>query len=157
MDSHTGGEPTRLVLEGFPDLGTGDMESRKILSEQYDHFRRATMLERGNDVLVGALLCKPVNPKASAGVIFFNNTGYLGMCGHGTIGLVASLAHLGKIQVGTHLIETPVGDVEATLHEDHSVSVRNVPAYRYKKQSKLMLKNMEKLLVILHGAVTGSS
>lgn len=101
--------------------------------------------------------CKPVNPKASAGVIFFNNTGYLGMCGHGTIGLVASLAHLGKIQVGTHLIETPVGDVEATLHEDHSVSVRNVPAYRYKKQSKLMLKNMGKLLVILHGAVTGSS
>ncbi|AZC08067.1 MULTISPECIES: 4-hydroxyproline epimerase [Acinetobacter] len=149
LDSHTGGEPTRLVLEGFPDLGTGDMESRrKILSEQYDHFRRATMLEpRGNDVLVGALLCKPVNPKASAGVIFFNNTGYLGMCGHGTIGLVASLAHLGKIQVGTHLIETPVGDVEATLHEDHSVSVRNVPAYRYKKAVEV---DVEK-----YGKVTG--
>ncbi|HCW5276308.1 hydroxyproline-2-epimerase [Acinetobacter baumannii] len=149
LDSHTGGEPTRLVLEGFPDLGTGDMESRrKILSEQYDHFRRATMLEpRGNDVLVGALLCKPVNPKASAGVIFFNNTGYLGMCGHGTIGLVASLAHLGKIQVGTHLIETPVGDVEATLHEDHSVSARNVPAYRYKKAVEV---NVEK-----YGKVTG--
>ncbi|ENV00599.1 4-hydroxyproline epimerase [Acinetobacter variabilis] len=139
LDSHTGGEPTRLVLDGFPDLGTGDMESRrKILSEKYDHFRTATMLEpRGNDVLVGALLCKPVNPKASAGIIFFNNAGYLGMCGHGTIGLVASLAYLGKIQIGTHLIETPVGDVEATLHEDYSVSVRNVPAYRYQKAVEL--------------------
>ncbi|WP_436869395.1 4-hydroxyproline epimerase [Acinetobacter courvalinii] len=149
LDSHTGGEPTRLVLEGFPDLGSGDMESRrKILSEQYDHFRTATMLEpRGNDVLVGALLCKPVNPKASAGVIFFNNTGYLGMCGHGTIGLVASLAHLGQIQVGTHLIETPVGDVEATLHEDGSVSVRNVPAYRYQKAVEVEVEQ--------YGKVTG--
>ncbi|WP_034170799.1 4-hydroxyproline epimerase [Acinetobacter sp. YZS-X1-1] len=139
LDSHTGGEPTRLVLDGFPDLGTGDMESRrKILSEKYDHFRTATMLEpRGNDVLVGALLCKPINPKASAGIIFFNNAGYLGMCGHGTIGLVASLAYLGKIQIGTHLIETPVGDVEATLHADYSVSVRNVPAYRYQKAVEL--------------------
>lgn len=135
LDSHTGGEPTRVVLNGFPDLGTGDMQSRRqILADQFDQYRTAVMLEpRGNDVLVGALLCEPVNPKASAGVIFFNNTGYLGMCGHGTIGLAATLAYLGKIQVGTHIIETPVGDVEATLHEDHSVSVRNVPAYRYKK------------------------
>nr|WP_174506326.1 4-hydroxyproline epimerase [Acinetobacter sp. Marseille-Q1620] len=135
LDSHTGGEPTRVVLDGFPDLGRGDMQSRrKILSEQYDQYRTAVMLEpRGNDVLVGALLCEPVNPKASAGVIFFNNSGYLGMCGHGTIGLVVTLAHLGKIQAGTHIIETPVGDIEATLHEDHSVSVRNVPSYRYQK------------------------
>lgn len=135
LDSHTGGEPTRVVLDGFPDLGLGDMQSRrKILSEQYDQYRTAVMLEpRGNDVLVGALLCEPVNPKASAGVIFFNNSGYLGMCGHGTIGLVVTLAHLGKIQAGKHIIETPVGDIEATLHEDHSVSVRNVPSYRYQK------------------------
>lgn len=135
LDSHTGGEPTRLILEGFPDLGQGDMQSRrKILAERYDQYRKTTMLEpRGNDVLVGALLCQPVDQKSSAGVIFFNNSGYLGMCGHGTIGLVASLAHLGKIQVGTHIIETPVGNVEATLHPDHSVSVRNVPAYRYQK------------------------
>lgn len=135
LDSHTGGEPTRLILEGFPDLGSGDMQSRrKILAEQYDQYRSATMLEpRGNDVLVGALLCEPVDKNATAGVIFFNNSGYLGMCGHGTIGLVASLAHLGKIQVGPHIIETPVGNVEATLHPDHSVSVRNVPAYRDQK------------------------
>ncbi|MDR8364000.1 4-hydroxyproline epimerase [Pseudomonas sp. JL3] len=135
IDSHTGGEPTRLVTAGFPDLGTGSMaERRKLLAEHHDQWRAACVLEpRGSDVLVGALLCTPVDPSACAGVIFFNNTGYLGMCGHGTIGLVASLAHLGKISPGVHRIETPVGTVQATLHEDHTVSVRNVPAYRYRK------------------------
>lgn len=147
LDSHTGGEPTRLVLDGFPELGSGDMESRRrILSEQFDQYRKATMLEpRGNDVLVGALLCKPVNPNASAGVIFFNNAGYLGMCGHGTIGLVASLAYLGKIKIGTHIIETPVGDVQATLHTDLTVSVRNVPAYRYKKAVEVNVPHYGKI------------
>jgi 4-hydroxyproline epimerase len=134
IDSHTGGEPTRLVVDGFPDLGSGDMASRKIiLSDKYDHLRTACMLEpRGSDVLVGALLCQPVNPLASAGVIFFNNAGYLNMCGHGTIGLIASLAYMGRLQPGSHIVETPVGDVTATLHDDGSVSVRNVPAYRFR-------------------------
>jgi 4-hydroxyproline epimerase len=135
LDSHTGGEPTRLVLDGFPDLGRGSMaERRQLLAEQFDDWRAATVLEpRGSDVLVGALLCEPVDPEACAGVIFFNNSGYLGMCGHGTIGLVVSLAHLGKIGPGLHRIETPVGTVQATLHEDRSVSVDNVPSYRYRK------------------------
>lgn len=135
LDSHTGGEPTRLVLDGFPDLGKGSMaERRALLAREHDSWRAATVLEpRGSDVLVGALLCEPVDPSACAGVIFFNNTGYLGMCGHGTIGLVVSLAHLGRIGPGTHKIETPVGTVEATLHDDRSVSVRNVPSYRYRK------------------------
>lgn len=141
IDSHTGGEPTRLVTAGFPDLGTGSMaERRQRLAEQHDHWRAACVLEpRGSDVLVGALLCEPVDPAACAGVIFFNNTGYLGMCGHGTIGLVASLAHLGKIAPGVHSIETPVGTVQATLHDDYSVSVRNVPAYRYRKAVALQV------------------
>lgn len=135
LDSHTGGEPTRLVLDGFPDLGHGSMaERRQLLAERFDAWRAATVLEpRGSDVLVGALLCEPVDPAACAGVIFFNNSGYLGMCGHGTIGLVVSLAHLGRIGPGVHRIETPVGTVEATLHDDRSVSVRNVPAYRYRQ------------------------
>ncbi|ABR80726.1 hydroxyproline-2-epimerase [Pseudomonas aeruginosa] len=135
IDSHTGGEPTRLVIAGFPELGHGDMaERRRLLGERHDAWRTACILEpRGSDVLVGALLCEPVDPEACAGVIFFNNSGYLGMCGHGTIGLVASLAHLGRIGPGAHRIETPVGEVEATLHEDGSVSVRNVPAYRYRR------------------------
>jgi 4-hydroxyproline epimerase len=136
IDSHTGGEPTRLVVGGFPDLGSGSMaERRALLAAQHDKWRAATVLEpRGNDVIVGALLCEPVAPDAAAGVIFFNNTGYLGMCGHGTIGLVVSLAHMGRIGPGVHKIETPVGTVEATLHADGSVSVRNVPAYRHATQ-----------------------
>ena len=132
IDSHTGGEPTRLVIGGFPDLGTGSMaERRALLAQQHDAWRATTVLEpRGNDVIVGALLCEPVDPANAAGVVFFNNTGYLGMCGHGTIGLVASLAHMGRIQPGVHGIETPVGTVSTTLHEDGPVSVRNVPAFR---------------------------
>lgn len=135
IDSHTGGEPTRLVVSGFPSLGNGSMaERRDVLAREQDNWRTACMLEpRGSDVLVGALLCEPVAPDAAAGVIFFNNTGYLGMCGHGTIGVVRTLHHMGRIQPGVHRIETPVGTVEATLHDDLSVSVRNVLAYRYRE------------------------
>ena len=136
IDSHTGGEPTRMVYAGFPDLGKGSMAERlDVLKNQYDHYRRGVILEpRGNDVLVGALLCEPVNPQAAGGVIFFNNTGYLNMCGHGTIGLIASMAYQGKIKAGVHTIETPVGDVVCTLHDDGSVSIDNVPAYRYREK-----------------------
>lgn len=149
IDSHTGGEPTRLVIGGFPDLGTGSMAERKRrLASEHDDWRAAAVLEpRGSDVLVGALLCEPVDADACAGVIFFNNAGYLGMCGHGTIGLVVSLAHMGRIGPGVHRIETPVGTVEATLHEDRSVSVRNVPSYRYRQNVELQVPG--------HGLVCG--
>ncbi|WP_330210421.1 4-hydroxyproline epimerase [Pseudomonas sp. AM4(2022)] len=136
IDSHTGGEPTRLVMSGFPELvGASIADQLDHLRTHHDQWRRACLLEpRGNDVLVGALYCAPVTPGATCGVIFFNNAGYLGMCGHGTIGLVASLHHLGLIQPGVHSLDTPVGPVAATLHEDGSVTLRNVPAYRYRKQ-----------------------
>ena len=136
IDSHTGGEPTRLVLKGFPHLaGRTIAEQRDALRDQHDQWRRACLLEpRGNDVLVGALYCEPVSPGATCGVIFFNNAGYLGMCGHGTIGLIASLHYLGRIAPGVHSIDTPVGQVSATLHEDGAVTLRNVPAYRYRQQ-----------------------
>ncbi|XMB51335.1 4-hydroxyproline epimerase [Pseudomonas fluorescens] len=136
IDSHTGGEPTRLVMSGFPAL-VGDTIADQLdhLRTHHDQWRRACLLEpRGNDVLVGALYCAPVTPGATCGVIFFNNAGYLGMCGHGTIGLIASLHHLGLIQPGVHSLDTPVGPVAATLHDDGSVTLRNVPAYRYRKQ-----------------------
>ncbi|MBF8754528.1 4-hydroxyproline epimerase [Pseudomonas guariconensis] len=134
IDSHTGGEPTRLVMSGFPAVAGQTMsQKRDALRNEHDQWRRATLLEpRGNDVLVGALYCEPVSADATCGVIFFNNTGYLGMCGHGTIGLVASLHHLGMIEPGEHKIDTPVGPVNATLHADGAVTVRNVPAYRYR-------------------------
>ena len=136
IDSHTGGEPTRLVMSGFPELvGATIAEQLQHLRSEHDPWRRACLLEpRGNDVLVGALYCEPVTPGATCGVIFFNNAGYLGMCGHGTIGLVASLLYLGRIAPGVHTLDTPVGPVTATLHEDGAVTLCNVPAYRYRQQ-----------------------
>jgi 4-hydroxyproline epimerase len=136
IDSHTGGEPTRLIMDGFPALaGATIADQLHSLRSEHDQWRRACLLEpRGNDVLVGALYCAPVTPGATCGVIFFNNAGYLGMCGHGTIGLVASLHHLGRIGPGVHTIDTPVGPVAATLHDDGAVTLRNVPAYRHRQQ-----------------------
>jgi len=134
IDSHTGGEPTRLVVSGGPDLGNGTLAERlDVFRTRFDDWRAGIVTEpRGSDVVVGALLCEPDAADCAAGVIFFNNVGYLGMCGHGTIGLVVSLAHMGRIRPGQHRIETPVGIVEATLNPDGSVAVRNVPAYRYR-------------------------
>ncbi len=132
LDSHTGGEPTRLVLEGGPDLGEGPLDLRlRRFRESFDAFRSAIVNEpRGSDTVVGALLCKPHREECDIGVIFFNNVGYIGMCGHGTIGVIVSLAHLGLLKPGTAKIDTPVGIVEAQLRPDGSVAVANVPSYR---------------------------
>lgn len=134
VDSHTAGEPTRVVIEGGPDLGSGPFADRlSSFAQHHDHFRSAIINEpRGSDVLVGALLCPPVDRACIAGAIFFNNVGYLGMCGHGMIGLVATLAYLGRIAAGEHKIETPVGIVKANLHSSGKVTIENVPSYRAK-------------------------
>jgi 4-hydroxyproline epimerase len=134
LDSHTEGEPTRVVISGAPDLGKGPLPRRlHILRTQFDSFRSSVVCEpRGSEVVVGALLLEPVSSDSSAAVIFFNDVGYLGMCGHGTIGLVTTLAHMGRIKPGKHTIETPVGNVSAHLHEDGSVTVNNVPSFRYR-------------------------
>ena len=132
VDSHTGGEPTRVVVSGGPDLGEGPLAERvERFRTLHDRVRSAVVNEpRGSDVLVGALLVPPHDPTCAFGVIFFNNVGPLGMCGHGTIGLLVTLAHLGRIEPGDHRIDTPVGPVTATLHPDGSVSVANVASYR---------------------------
>ncbi len=132
IDSHTEGEPTRLIVGGGPDLGTGTMaERRERFLRDYDYIRSGVVNEpRGSEAVVGAILCTPVDPNAAAGVIYFNNVGFLGMCGHGTIGLVASLKFMGRIKAGSHRIETPVGEVVADLHEDGSISIANVESYR---------------------------
>lgn len=134
IDSHTAGEPTRCVLSGGPDLGLGPMSERlERFRREHDAYRRAILCEpRGSEVLVGALLLEPADARAAAGVIFFNNTGYLGMCGHGTIGVAATLAYLGRIRPGEHRFETPVGDVRVWLEENGEVTVGNVPAHRYR-------------------------
>jgi len=136
IDSHTGGEPTRVVIAGGPDLGGGTMAERLArFRAGHDDFRSAVVNEpRGSDVMVGALLCEPADSSCAAGVIFFNNVGYLGMCGHGTIGLVVTLAHWGRIGPGEHRIETPVGAVNAVLHQTGEVTVENVPSRRIAKQ-----------------------
>ncbi|MBA6413879.1 4-hydroxyproline epimerase [Parahaliea sp. F7430] len=135
IDSHTAGEVTRLVVSGGPALGQGSMSERlQRLKNDHDWLRRALLNEpRGSEVMVGALLCEPQDPANTAGVIFFNNVGYLGMCGHGTIGLLASLAYLQQIEAGEQRIETPVGTVHCTLHDRHKVSVNNVDSYRYRE------------------------
>jgi 4-hydroxyproline epimerase len=149
VDSHTGGEPTRLIVSGGPELGQGPMAERlQRFRKQHDAFRSAVVNEpRGSDVLVGALLCAPSEPSCVAGVIFFNNVGYLGMCGHGTIGLVATLGYLGRLAPGEHKLETPVGVVSATLHADGTVSVANVPSFRKAKAISVDVAG--------HGKVTG--
>lgn len=135
IDSHTGGEPTRVVIEGGPDLGRGSMAERRLrFSQQHDDFRCAVVNEpRGSDVIVGGILCEPVDPASVAGIVFFNNKGPLWMCGHGTIGVAVTLGHLGRIQAGTHRLETPVGIVTFDYDGKNRVSLENVPSYRSSK------------------------
>ena len=149
VDSHTEGEPTRVVVEGGPDLGPGTAaERRQIFRELHDDFRSSVVNEpRGWDALVGAMLLDPVSPEAVTQVIFFNNVDVLLGCIHGTIGVAATLRHLGRIGVGRHRIETPVGDVHVVLSEDDLISVENVESYRHRKD---VIVETEK-----HGTVVG--
>lgn len=135
VDSHTEGEPTRVVLSGWPEPeGSTVAERRETLRRHYDQWRRATVLEpRGHDAIVGALLVPPDRAEAVAGVIFFNDVSWLGMCGHGLIGVVRTLQHLGRISPGHVEIDTPVGPVSADLAADGTVTIRNVPAYLHRR------------------------
>ena len=149
LDSHTAGEPTRCVIAGGPDLGEGTLDERfERLRTQHDSLRRAILCEpRGSDVVVGAWILPADAPGCAAAVIFFNNAGYLGMCGHGTIGVAVTLAHMRRILPGTHRIQTPVGPVSVQLHDDHRATVENVPAYRHIHKATVQVPG--------HGAITG--
>jgi 4-hydroxyproline epimerase len=135
IDSHTEGEPTRLIVRGGPELGFGSLSERRArFARDFDHVRSFAVNEpRGYDALVGGLLCDPVDPSCAAGVIFFNNVGMLGMCGHGTIGLAVTLAHMGRIGPGVHKVETPVGVVTFELLSRNEVRITNIPSYRHRK------------------------
>ncbi|WP_437185307.1 proline racemase family protein [Planctomicrobium sp. SH668] len=139
IDSHTEGEPTRVIIAGGPELGTGPLAERvKLFREKHDEFRRTAILEpRGSDALVGALLVEPTLPECVAGVIFFNNEDYLGMCGHGAIGVAITLAYLGRIHTGTHLLETPVGTVSVDLLSPNEVTIENVPSDLYRQDVQI--------------------
>jgi 4-hydroxyproline epimerase len=144
IDSHTAGEPTRVVVDGGPELGQGTLaERRERFRSEFDRFRSAINNEpRSSDVTVGALLCPPSDPSCAAGVIFFNNVGYIGMCGHGMIGLVVTLGHLGRLGAGAHRIETPVGVVGVEYDGRHQVTVANVPSYRYRKDVSMQVEGV---------------
>jgi 4-hydroxyproline epimerase len=149
IDSHTEGEPTRLVIDGGPPLGRGPLgERRRRFAAEFDHYRSFAVNEpRGYDALVGALLCEPEDASCAAGLIFFNNTGYLGMCGHGTIGAAVTLAHMGRIGPGRHRFETPVGVVSVDLRSRNEVMIENVASYRYREGVRIDVEGM--------GQVTG--
>jgi len=149
VDSHTEGEPTRLIVEGGPLLGRGPLaERRKRFAETFDHVRRFCVNEpRGYDALVGALVCEPEDPTCAAGLIFFNNAGYLGMCGHATIGAAVTLAHLGRIGLGEHRFETPVGVVSVELADKNYATIENIESYRHLKAVSVEVDGL--------GAVTG--
>ncbi|MCH9655046.1 MAG: proline racemase family protein [Planctomycetes bacterium] len=139
IDSHTEGEPTRVIIGGGPDLGNGSLRERLLRFKQNnDHFRSTAINEpRGSEAVVGALLCEPEDSTCATGVIFFNNTGYLGMCGHGAMGVAATLAYQGRVGLGLCRLETPVGVVEANLLTPNRVAIENVPSYRYRHQVSL--------------------
>lgn len=141
LDTHTGGEPTRVVVTSPIDLGSGNISDRRNrFLHQYDSFRRAIVCEpRGSDVMVGAILLEPADANSLAGVIFFNNVGYLGMCGHGTIGVAVALQHLGRVGVGVQQLDTPVGSVQFELLGNGRVRIENVPSYRFRSQVPLKL------------------
>jgi 4-hydroxyproline epimerase len=149
IDSHTEGEPTRLIIDGGPSLGRGSLaERRRRLADEFDHVRRFSINEpRGYDALVGALLCEPEDPSCAAGLIFFNNVGYLGMCGHATIGAAVTLAHLGRIAPGSHRFETPVGIVLVELTGKNYATIENVESYRHLKAVSIEVEGL--------GIVTG--
>jgi len=144
IDLHTEGEPTRVVIGGGPGLGSGSLKERaRRFALEADHYRTSAILEpRGSDAVVGALLCDPVDTSCATGVIFFNNQGCLGMCGHGAIGVAVALAYLGRIGLGTHRIETPVGVVEIDLRDPNEVSVENVPSYLYHDNIKVNVEGL---------------
>jgi 4-hydroxyproline epimerase len=130
VDSHTGGEPTRVVLSGWPEpLGKTMEERARYVVEHQDHLRRGVVCEpRGHDAMVGALITAPIRKEALAGVIFFNDVGVLGMCGHALIGTVETLRFLGRIQGDSVELDTPAGAVSAIIDSDQQIVIQNVPS-----------------------------
>ena len=128
VDSHTGGEPTRVVLDGFPALrGSTLLERRADVAGRLRRLATAIVDEpRGNEPMVAALLTPAVDERCVTGVIFFDRNLVLGMCGHGMIGLIETLHRLGRIGPGEHLVETPAGTVPVVLAADGLVTFDNV-------------------------------
>ncbi len=147
IDSHTGGEPTRVILNGGPDLGSGSLAERATrLSDENMRFCHSVLAEpRGQPAMVAALLTEPTDPSCVAGAIYFDRNAVLGMCGHGTIGLAVTLFHLGKIGIGEHRIETPAGVIGIDLVDPNTVTVRNVESRRVAKSVEVSVEGLGKV------------
>lgn len=147
IDSHTGGEPTRIVISGWPQPpGATMLERREYLRRHHDRLRAAVVCEpRGHNAIVGGLLTPPIDSESMAGIVFFNDVGYLGMCGHGLIGLVETLKFMGKISQGKVRVDTPAGTVSADLGEDGKVTISNVPSYLYQKEISIEVLELGKI------------
>lgn len=155
VDSHTGGEPTRVVVESPIKLNGETMAERaQHFKSQFDNYRQAIVCEpRGSDIVVGALLCPPVNPGSVAGVIFFNNVSTLGMCGHGLIGVAVVLRYLKRVELGRYAIDTPVGTVHFELLDENRVAIENVPSYRWKEKQVVEIFPGTSAAQTIHGDI----
>lgn len=144
IDSHTEGEPTRVIVGGGPDLGSGSLQERlQYFKQNYDSYRSTVINEpRGSEAVVGALLCEPVDSTCAAGVIFFNNAGYLNMCGHGAMGVAVTLVYRGSVEPGICRLETPVGVVEANLLSPNKVAIQNVTSYRFRQKVSVIVPEL---------------
>ena len=149
IDSHTGGEPTRVILDGGPDLGSGPLAERaqRLATDHVDFYQSVILEPRGQVAMVAAMLVEPEDDSCVTGVIYFDADAVLGMCGHGTIGLAVTLAHMGLIDVGTHKIETPVGVVQIELSDANTVTVTNIESRRVHGKAAVRVEGL--------GTVTG--
>ena len=155
VDSHTMGEPTRIIVQGFPELkGKTMMERKRFLEKNYDHYRTALMLEpRGHKDMFGALLMKPISEEADLGVVFMDSGGYLNMCGHGSIGTATVAVETGLVEVSEPytnvVLEAPAGIIRAAVKVENGrakeVSILNVPSFLYKEELEIELEGYGKI------------
>ena len=130
IDAHTGGEPLRLIIDGWPEpQGTTILEKREYAKRKQDHLRRVLMFEpRGHADMYGALLTKPERADSDTGVLFMHNEGYSLMCGHGIIALTKILVERKVIPGPAITYDAPAGQIKAH-YKDGKVSFLNVPSF----------------------------
>jgi 4-hydroxyproline epimerase len=139
IDSHTEGEPTRLVVEGLPEPAGNTVQDRVAAIERdFEALYRPLLLEpRAYEAMVGAWMGSPTAEGCIADVVYFNPAGVLGMCGHGTIGVAATLAQTGKLSPGDYRFNTPAGIVGVKIVDPATVQIENIPSYRIAASARL--------------------
>lgn len=159
VDSHTAGEPTRVVTGGLPNVPGATMaDKRAFLRQHCDALRSGLVCEpRGHDAIVAAYLLPPCDPTAHAGVVFANDVGYLGMCGHGAIGVATTLLAMGMVAPASAdgdteiRLDTPVGTVVAQVAvrdgRPGAVRLRNVPSFLHARDVEVPVEGIGRVTV----------